>query len=246
MNTDNATGPYINAILIENNIDPTITINGTGQKAKVLVESVSNVLKASVTGDKSLSLQSLKDKGFAIEDMLVSCFFNNMECNTTDFKWKHSNEHGNCYTFNEDLTMPSKTVSKAGPKYGLNLELYAGRFVNNYYMLKNGMHLFVHERGVLPLFTNEGIDLQTGVASSITISRTKYEKAEPPYSSCRKDTSVPIESDSDIFKQTLQVSVYRQKVCYELCVQNLYVIPNCNCSDPSKFILFMLDYSFYE
>ena len=233
MNTDNETGPYINAMLIQNNISPTISINGTSEIAKALVEIASNILKASVTGDKSLTDDSRKRKGFTIETMLISCYFNNRVCNSSDFTWKRSNEYGNCYTFNEDLSQVSKTISKAGPKYGLNIELYVGSSSNNYYIMKSGVHVFVHDRGVLPIYVNEGIDILPGTASSITVSRTKYTKCEAPYSSCRKEPDTVQSSDGDIYRETLQVSKYTQKMCYEICVQDLYVIPNCNCSDPS-------------
>ena len=126
MNTDSETGPYIYAKLIQNNISPTILVNGTILVAKTLVENAANILKASVTGDKSLTDDSRKRKGFTIETMLISCYFNNRVCNSSDFTWKRSNEYGNCYTFNEDLTKNSKTISKAGPKYGLNIELFVG------------------------------------------------------------------------------------------------------------------------
>ena len=79
-----------------------------------------------MTSDTSLNEQSLKKKDFTIETMLISCFFNNHACNESDFTWKRSNEYGNCYTFNGLLTEVSKVSSKSGPKYGLNLELFAG------------------------------------------------------------------------------------------------------------------------
>ena len=101
------------------------------------------------------------------------------------------------------------------------------------------MHVFVHERGILPLYDNEGIDVMSGTASSITIQRTKFSKYEPPYSSCRKDVSTTLPTDSDIFKETLNISKYTQKICFEICLQNLFIIPNCSCSDPSKNILVM-------
>ena len=66
--------------------------------------------------------------------------------------------------------------------------------------MKSGVHVFVHERGFLPLYHNEGIDIMAGTASSITLSRTKYSKYQPLYSSCRTDTSTILPSDTNIFR----------------------------------------------
>ena len=47
----------------------------------------------------------------------------------SDFTWKYTNEFGSCYTFNDLLVnneTESKTTSKSGPEYGLNLELFYG------------------------------------------------------------------------------------------------------------------------
>ena len=95
----------------------------------------------------------------------------------------------------------------------------------------------VHNRGELPLFKNEGIDIQSGTATNIVISKSKYSKYDPPYSNCRRDVATILSTDSDIFKETLKVSKYRQKLCYEICMQKLYIIPKCNCADPSNMFL---------
>ena len=107
---------------------------------------------------------------------------------------------------------------------------------NDYYTIKRGIHVFVHERGYLPLFNNEGIDVMASTASNIAISKTKYSKYDPPYSSCRRDVATILSTDSDLYKKTLSVSSYTQKLCFELCLQNLFIIPACSCSDPCKFI----------
>ena len=88
---------------------------------------------------------------------------------------------------------------------------------------------------MLPLFKNEGIDIPSATSTNIGISKTKYSKYDPPYSNCRRDVVTILASDSDIFKDTLKVSKYRQKLCYEICMQKLYIIPKCSCADPGNY-----------
>lgn len=203
-----------------------------------LVDDASSVLKASIIGDKNLNDEQLKKKGFSIETLLVSCQFNKDKCGPADFKWTHTYEYGNCYTFNDPfINSNSKATSKPAPANGLTLELFLGISGNNdFYTIKRGVHVFVHERGYLPLFNNEGIDVMASTASNIAISRTKYSKYDPPYSSCKRDVATILSTDSDLYKKTLSVSSYTQKLCFELCLQHLFIIPTCSCSDPCKFI----------
>ncbi len=56
-----------------------------------------------------------------------------------------------------------------------------------------------------------------------------------PYSDCVKDISSPNGFDSMFFKaifNILNMTIYRQKVCARLCLQD-YVIAKCNCTDGS-------------
>ena len=74
-----------------------------------------------------------KSIGYQIEDMLVSCMFNFLQCDSSDFSYYYHPQYGDCYTFNKE--MPAKTNSVPGVTYGLILELYLGNplvdIVNN-------------------------------------------------------------------------------------------------------------------
>ena len=88
------------------------------------------MLRSALTADKSLKETQLKIKGFSIDKMIVSCYFNKVKCTQYDFNWRHANQFGNCYTFNDLIlngtNVDAKSTSKAGPEYGLNLELFIG------------------------------------------------------------------------------------------------------------------------
>lgn len=98
---------------------------------------------------------------------------------------------------------------------------------------KTGVFVAVHNRTKTPQLKYEGFTCQTGSYTNIGITRTFYSKLEYPYSNCRKDTQTILSSDSDIYKNTLKITKYSQNLCYEVCLQTLYIIPNCGCADPS-------------
>jgi hypothetical protein len=229
---------YLMGILQARGISPQINLQD-GEYAIDKLEEASSALKASVIADKSLNDSFLESLGFTLDTMLISCYYNNQRCNKSDFTWFRTFEYGNCYTFNgvfdqNKNMVDSKTTSKAGPSNGLVLELFIGAGgKQDFYTMKQGILVLVHERGVHPLIKYEGYYAQGSTVTNIGISKTKYSKKEYPYSDCRKDVSTILPTDSDIFIKTKKLGKYYQKLCYEICLQEKYIIPNCGCSDPS-------------
>lgn len=129
---DPDTGTYINNVLQNNKISPTINLTESGTELAITaVKIAAKILKATVVADKSLNDTSLKKLGFTIESMIISCFYNGIQCSASDFTWFYSFEFGNCYTFNamydsSGKKVASKTISKSGPSSGLKLELFTG------------------------------------------------------------------------------------------------------------------------
>jgi hypothetical protein len=74
------------------------------------------------------NVSALKQRGFNLNNMLISCYFNKNQCTLDDFVWSYSYEYGNCYTFNSRVNETStiKTINNAGTSFGLVLELFAG------------------------------------------------------------------------------------------------------------------------
>ena len=60
------------------------------QDAISLIDDASEVLKASIIANTSLTNDNLKDIGFTLDTMWVSCYFDGVACNTTDFTWSYS------------------------------------------------------------------------------------------------------------------------------------------------------------
>ena len=128
VNDENDTSDYIRNTLRNNSIPPQLDINGSSSIMAInLVDDASSILKASIIGDKNLNDEQLKKKGFSIETLLVSCQFNKDKCGPADFKWTHTYEYGNCFTFNDpSINSNSKATSKPAPANGLTLELFLG------------------------------------------------------------------------------------------------------------------------
>ncbi|CAF0821207.1 unnamed protein product [Brachionus calyciflorus] len=234
---ETSTGEYIIQNLKSNSMTPVITTNN-GQVAYLLVDDAANILKATVNSDKNLTRAGLEKLGFTLDTMLISCYYDHDQCNSSNFTWFHDSEFGNCYTFNalfdENNNFKEPLVtSKTGPVHGLNLELFVGAGgAQDYYTVKKGVKVAIHQRGVRPIMKYEGVYVGIETAAHIGFSRTNYSKQPYPYNNCRKDTQKILATDSLYFNYTLKLSKYSQKLCYEFCMQFEQIVPNCGCADP--------------
>jgi hypothetical protein len=158
----------------------------------------------------------IESLGYQIEDMLVSCEFNYLPCNSSDFSYFYHPQYGNCYTFNKN--MPAKTVSVPGVLYGLQLELYLGNppvdTVNND---KDGILMSIHNQTDAPFTRMDVIEVAAGAETDFILNRNFITRIPPPYGSCMKTgfTSTLYE----YIVNTLNVS-YSQEYCFSLCMQN--------------------------
>lgn len=100
-------------------------------------------------------------------------------------------------------------------------------------MEQSGFYISVNNNSQLPLTKYEGISIPTGIASKIGIDKTFYYKLDAPYSDCRANTSSYTDADSDYYKDTIKITKYSQKRCFQLCLQGEFIRPTCGCSDPS-------------
>ena len=60
------------------------------QDAISLIDDASEVLKASIIANTSLTSDNLKDIGFTLDTMFVSCYFDGVKCSVADFTWSYS------------------------------------------------------------------------------------------------------------------------------------------------------------
>lgn len=129
--SDASTGKYISQVLKNHNLSAISILNGK-QNSTQIADRASAILKSNVVADSRwLNASEIENLGYSLDQMLISCYFNGIECNASDFTWLRSYEYGNCYTFNglRDSTgnlRAIKKTSKPGPANGLRLELFIG------------------------------------------------------------------------------------------------------------------------
>jgi len=194
---------------------------------------LTNYLKAYFFSNKSSTQAYLQSLGFRINDILISCYFNGQSCSGSDFSWFFDFNYGNCYTFNNNATNIKK-ISKAGPSYGLQLELFTGiPGLQDLLASERGIYLAVTNNSALPLTRYDGIKLSVGQATNVRVKRTFVSNLPAPFSSCRSDTTSILPTDNVIYKRTVQLNKYSLQLCYDLCLQKLFSMPTCNCSDPT-------------
>lgn len=126
---NNATGVCFKKILEDQNMNQIISAdNDSNKKPLESVKDVLTILKASVLTDKYLPMNNPQDLSFSIETLLISCYFNGVECFPHNFTRIYTHEYGNCYTFNANYhpdKQPLKT-NLVGPNSGLILEIFVG------------------------------------------------------------------------------------------------------------------------
>ena len=99
--------------------------------------------------------------------------------------------------------------------------------------ISTGFYVAVTNNSMLPIIKNEGIVVSPGTESNIGIERSFYNKLSSPYGDCRDNVDTPSDSDSELYVKTAAITRYSRNLCYQVCFQYRYVIPTCNCSDPS-------------
>ena len=134
-----------------------------------------------------LSDNEKKKLGHKIDDILIECIFNNVECSTDDFIWHFDKLYGNCYKYNSGfnrngLKQPILSVNQPGKLYGLSLTLFD--------KLPNALKRIVPDYGFTIKLDNDtfdvsgtdGIDLLPGVETSIAVNRIVSTQLPEPYS----------------------------------------------------------------
>ena len=87
---------YINSVLLKNDISYVNDIT----KININPKLVSNLIKASIKSDRQLNTTDIKNLGFDLDYMILTCYFNNLPCNSSDFIWVYDYDYTSCFTFN--------------------------------------------------------------------------------------------------------------------------------------------------
>ncbi|CAF0900901.1 unnamed protein product [Brachionus calyciflorus] len=220
---------YLELMLTSNGLSTNLTAS-EDEPAIFQVNQALKVLKASALTEHNTKSDGAFYLGFYLDSMLISCFYGGVKCSSSDFKRSYSFEYGSCYTFN---SKGDKKTSKTGISNGLTMEIFTGFPSRQDYFIENqGIYLAVHNNSQNPIPKYEGIRLPVGFSSNVAVKRTFNYRKEAPYSNCRI-SSAGLATDSDYVNKTIKLTQYSRKLCFEICIQNLHIIPGCGCSDPS-------------
>ena len=183
--------------------------------------------------------ESVKDRmllSYDFKDILISCKFNNHDCDESDFEWFYHFIYGNCFKFNKNGT---KITRITGKSTGLSIEFYVGIYEKLNYMTKsNGGVVIISNKSEFSEL-DDGISLTPGFETNIIAKRTFINQLSKPYSNCEIQSNYNIDSfDSDLYKLMIENGLeYTFNDCIDLCYQK-QVVQNCKCYDIESAALY--------
>ncbi|KAE9555793.1 hypothetical protein FO519_001007 [Halicephalobus sp. NKZ332] len=160
-----------------------------------------------------------KNTTYSYADLFISCSYNTENCNETDFSTYVDPYFGRCYSFNYDS---SKTSSRAGPLYGLNIVLRVNQAEYLPWTQSAGAAIQVLDQSEHPFVYTDGFFTPVGVASAIGVSFVSQKKLAHPYSSCSD-----VGGDQTVYYDT---PMYQLEACIRSCLQDK-IVATCDCYD---------------
>ncbi|RMZ94811.1 DEgenerin Like [Brachionus plicatilis] len=201
--------------------------------------SRSNDLKESflISKNNFLSSYLLKDSSYssnghlekeALADSLLSCYFNTVECNVTDFEFVNSPGNGALLKF----VPTANKMGKFGKNSGLSLELLTGsRQSQSPVSQEVGFLVFIHDSDRTITNDDHGILLPPTAHTNIEIHKTRIKILPQPSNKCADGSESVSLVDASLYNQTrLLTGFYSKEYCFQLCYQKS-VIENCGCYD---------------
>ena len=188
-------------------------------------DKIGELLKLFVENDSTI--------GFQLKEMLLSCEYQGVACQASDFVPYHDFDYGNCYRFNGGDAQ--RVSRKEGWQSGLRVELFSG--LDERYAYKSGFRIVVHNQSRVAFADDDGIDVSTGRQTNVAIRRHIDERLAKPYSNCveRLDAS-DIEATNEPLRAMLAlmetgvIGKYQQNICFKICTQQ-YINGKCKCVD---------------
>ena len=212
---------------------PKVTFCNVNEKATEYAYNISLTNGGSSTEER-------KKFGHDLEDILIECLFNDIECDETNFTWSYDSNFGNCYTFNSGFDSHGnltdlKQSTLAGLNFGLRMTLY----VNVYEKLLTlgpednddsnvpslGAVVRIGNSSYLTDYLDGGIFLSPGFKTYINVDREFKSILSKPYSNCEIDSNSPkFRQDSDLYNLIAQSEYeYTQQLCFTQCLQKKFI-----------------------
>ncbi|XP_066496883.1 amiloride-sensitive sodium channel subunit gamma [Tiliqua scincoides] len=160
---------------------------------------------------------------YSAEELILSCFFNGVSCDTRNFTTFHHPLHGNCYTFNSGENGEIMNTTTGGSEYGLQVILYIDQEdYNPFLVTSTGAKIVIHAQDEYPFIEDIGTEIETATATSIGMHFTKSQRLSKPYSDC-------VESEADVSVKNLYNKTYSLQVCLHSCFQAA-MVETCKCA----------------
>ena len=175
----------------------------------------------------TLSDQFRQMLGLTLQQMLISCTFNSMECTAENFDWTYDSYFGNCFQFNAS---GHEKISQSGKFNGLQVELFVGQSITPEQVAQNnGVHIFIFNETVTTNPFSDGIDAAAGKETTIFLDKKRIHKIQKPYGACTPGLTSANAYPTYLYRLTFQIyNQYRQKDCFNSCFQQ-YLIVTMGC-----------------
>ncbi|XP_016078154.1 PREDICTED: amiloride-sensitive sodium channel subunit gamma [Miniopterus natalensis] len=172
-------------------------------------------------------LEKKINMSYSAEELLVTCFFDGVSCDASNFTLFHHPMYGNCYTFNNKENETIHSTSMGGSEYGLQVILYINEEEYNPFLVSStGAKVIIHRQDEYPFIEDVGTEIETAMATSIGMHLTESFKLGEPYSQCTEDGSdVPIDN--------IYNAAYSLQICLHSCFQTK-MVQSCGCAQYSQ------------
>ncbi|XP_006027220.1 amiloride-sensitive sodium channel subunit gamma [Alligator sinensis] len=170
-----------------------------------------------------IPLERKVNMGYSADDLLLTCFFDGLSCDTRNFTPFYHPLHGNCYTFNSGENGTILSTSTGGSEYGLQVVLYIEEAdYNPFLVTSTGAKIIIHDQNEYPFIEDIGTEIETATATSIGMHFTQSRKLSEPYSDCT-------ETGADINVENLYNKTYSLQICLHSCFQKA-MVDHCGCA----------------
>ncbi|CAD6194793.1 unnamed protein product [Caenorhabditis auriculariae] len=160
---------------------------------------------------------------YNMTDFIRKCSFNGRECHVNnDFEAYLDPTYGACFTYTASR-LGNMTNERAGPSYGLRLEIFAN--VQEYLPTTEaaGVRLTVHAHDEQPFPDTLGFSAPVGFVSSFGIKLKSIIRLPHPYGDCVQEGK----NDDFIYVD----KAYNTEGCQRSCIQK-HLAGECKCGDP--------------
>ncbi len=160
--------------------------------AKTLVQRTSQFLYATQFAAFN---DTMKQKCYGpLNEIILSCTFNFLACNVSDFTFYSSINFGPCLRYT-----PSQILKSQGQIVGLRIELLLDPPISSSFKFERGLNIVIKNRSEY-ISSLDGFPIKTGQNNVIQVSKTVSENLPAPYTKCVVDGA---EHSSEIYNYIL-------------------------------------------